>query len=151
MSFEDQLIEDMRVHGGEVTSGPLAGHPLMIVTSLGARTGQARRAILTWSRDGDDYIVAGTAGGSSVTPGWIANFRARPELEVELRNVVYRATVSIVDSGPERDRLWDQHVRTLPWFADYPAQTGRLIPMARISLTAEARAGEVEARTEGAA
>jgi deazaflavin-dependent oxidoreductase (nitroreductase family) len=151
MSFEDQLIEDMRAHGGEVTQGPLEGHPLMIVSSLGARTGQARRAILTWSRDGDDYIVAGTAGGSSVTPGWVANFRRQPEIEVELRNVVYRAHAIVVDAGPERDRLWDEHVRSLPWFADYPGQAGRVIPMARIRLVAEVRPGEIDERVEGAA
>ena len=33
----------------------------------------------------------------------------------------------------ERDRLWDQHVATLPWFADYPAQSGRTIPVIRLT------------------
>jgi hypothetical protein len=38
-----------------------------------------------------------------------------------------------VRDGPERDRLWDDHVAALPWFADYPRQTGRLIPMVRLT------------------
>ena len=33
----------------------------------------------------------------------------------------------------ERDRLWDQHVATLPWFADYPEQSGRTIPVIRLT------------------
>lgn len=67
-AFEDGLIADMRAHGGAVTGGPLKGHPLLIMNSTGARTGEPRRTILTWSRDGNDYVVAGTAGGSTKDP-----------------------------------------------------------------------------------
>ena len=45
-SFEDGIIADMRAHDGAVTAGPLKGHPLLIMTSTGARTSQPRRAIL---------------------------------------------------------------------------------------------------------
>ena len=61
-AWEDQLIAEMRANGGKVTQGPLAGHPLMVVTSTGAKSGESRRAILTYSEDAGDYIVAGTAG-----------------------------------------------------------------------------------------
>lgn len=134
-SFEDDLIADMRAHDGAVTTGPLAGHPLLIMTSRGARTGQPRRSILTLSRDGDDYIVAGTAGGSPKDPKWIYNLRADPHVTIETGNRTFDATASIVD-GAERDRLWDQHVRALPHFAAYPEQTGRVIPIVRLTPTA---------------
>jgi hypothetical protein len=52
-------------------------------------------------------------------------------IEVNLGTVA--ATTETITEGPERDRLWGQHVATLPWFADYPAQTGRVIPMVRIT------------------
>jgi deazaflavin-dependent oxidoreductase (nitroreductase family) len=132
-SFEDALIADMRAHDGQVTDGPLAGHPLLIMTSEGAKSGQPRRAILTYSRDGDDYIVAGTAGGSKTPPAWLYNVEAHPDVTVETGNQTFPATTTVLLDGPERDRLWDQHVAALPWFADYPEQTGRLIPMIRIS------------------
>ena len=45
--FENALLADMRAHDGQVTSGPMAGHPLLIMTSTGAQTGEPRRAILT--------------------------------------------------------------------------------------------------------
>ncbi len=137
-AFEDALVAEMRANDGKVTSGPLAGHPLLVMTSKGAKTGAPRRAILTYHRDDDDYIVAGTASGAPTTPAWVQNVRADPHVDIQVGDGRFDATASIVE-GPERDRLWDDHVKALPWFADYPAQTGgRLIPMIRLTL---ARAG----------
>jgi deazaflavin-dependent oxidoreductase (nitroreductase family) len=136
-AFENAMIEDMRAHDGVVTSGPLAGHPLLIMTSTGAKSGEPRRAILTWSEDAGDYVVAGTAGGSPVTPAWVHNVEAHPDVTIEVKNRTGAATATVIADGPERDRLWDQHVAKLPNFADYPAQTGRLIPMIRITPATE--------------
>jgi deazaflavin-dependent oxidoreductase (nitroreductase family) len=122
----------MRAHDGKVTSGPLAGHPLLLMTSRGAKSGADRRSILTYHRDGVDYIVAGTAGGSKTDPAWIHNVEAEPDVKVEIGTDAFDATASLVTDASERDRLWDDHVQALPWFADYPAQTGRVIPMVRI-------------------
>lgn len=131
-TFEDDLIADMRAHGGTVTVGPLKGHPLLIMTSTGAKSGEARRAILTWSSDGDDYVVAGTAGGSSKDPEWVQNIQAEPSVTIETGNRTFKATATVVDIA-DRVRLWDQHVAGLPHFAGYPEQTGRVIPMVRIT------------------
>ena len=133
VEFENQLIEQMRANDGQVVEGPLAGHPLLVLTSTGAKSGQPRRAILTYSRDGDDFIVAGTAGGSPKDPSWLPNLRAHPTVSVETGNRTFEAETSIVADEAERQRLWDQHVRTLPWFAPYPEQSGRVIPVVRIS------------------
>ena len=131
-SFEDGLIADMRAHDGQVTSGPLAGHPLLVMTNVGAKSGLPRRAILTYSLDGGDYIVAGTAGGSTSDPSWLPNVRVHPDVEIETGNQTFSARATTIETGPERDRLWDQHVAALPWFAGYPDQTGRVIPMVRL-------------------
>jgi deazaflavin-dependent oxidoreductase (nitroreductase family) len=133
--WEDRLIAEMRVNDGKVTQGPLAGHPLLIMTNRGARSGEGRRAILTWHREGDDYIVAGTAGGSKKDPAWVHSIEADPEVDLEIGNERYDAVASVVRDDAERQRLWDDHVRALPWFADYPAQTGRVIPMIRLTPT----------------
>ena len=130
--WEAALIADMRAHDGAVTSGPLAGHPLLVMTSIGARSGARRRAILTFSRDGKDYVVAGTAGGSPTDPAWVRNVQANPHVMLERGGEPFPANASIV-GGAERDRLWEAHVGALPWFADYPAQTGRRIPMIRLT------------------
>jgi deazaflavin-dependent oxidoreductase (nitroreductase family) len=131
-TFEDRVIADMRAHDGNVTAGPLAGHPLLIMTSIGASSGQPRRAVLTWTREGDDYIVAGTAGGSPTAPAWVHNVAANPRVTIEQANHVVEATATPV-SEDDRPRLWAAHVAALPWFADYPAKSGRTIPLVRIT------------------
>lgn len=132
-AWESALIDDMRANGGSPGQGPLAGHPLMLLYSTGAKTGERRRSILTYSRDGDAYVVAGTAGGAPVNPKWVANVEKSPNVELEVANETFPATAEVLREGPERDRLWDQHVARLPWFGDYPAQTGRLIPVIRLT------------------
>jgi deazaflavin-dependent oxidoreductase (nitroreductase family) len=131
-SFQARVIEDMRAHDGNVTQGPLAGHPLLIMTSTGSKTGLARQAILTYSREGSDYVVAGSAGGAPSDPAWIANVRANPEVTVETGNRTFQVTAKLIE-GPERERLWAQHVETLPWFGPYPEKAGRVIPMVRLT------------------
>ena len=91
--------------------------------------------VLTISRDGDAYAVAGTAGGSHSTPAWVANLEAHPDIDFEFGDQTYAGRVEVYREGAERERLWVQHVEQLPHFAAYPEQTGRVIPMARIVQT----------------
>lgn len=130
-AFEDNLIADMRAHDGKVTTGPLAGNPLMVMTSKGAKSGKPRRAILTFTRDGADYVVAGSKGGAPNDPAWLHNVQANPKVTVEAENRMFDATASVT-SGADRDRLWERHVAALPAFAEYPAKSGRVIPMVRL-------------------
>jgi len=133
-AWEEQLIADMRANGGRPSGGPMAGHPILLMFSTGARTGERRRAILTYSRDGDALVVAGTASGSQVDPAWVANITKHPDVELEVANETYRARATVHRDGTERDRLWNQHVEQLPWFGDYPSQVGgRLIPVVRLT------------------
>ena len=137
-AWEESLIADFRANGGRPSEGPLAGHPLMLLYSTGAKSGARRRSILTYSRDGDDYVVAGTAGGGPKTPGWIANLAADPNVSIEVANETFDAIATIAE-GVERDRLWDQHVQQLPWFGAYPAQiANRVIPVVRLTRRASA-------------
>ena len=134
IAWEEQLIADMRANGGRPSGGPMAGHPILLMFSTGAKTGERRRAILTYSRDGDDLIVAGTASGSKVDPAWVANVERHPQVELEVDNETFGATATVYRDGPERDRLWNQQVERLPWFGEYPSQVGgRVIPVVRLS------------------
>lgn len=136
--WEDALIADLRANGGRPSKGPLAGHPLLLMISTGAKSGQPRRAILTYSRDAGDYIVAGTAGGSDKEPLWVDNLRIHPNVSLEIDGKYVSAVATVLASGAERDRLWDQHVAELPWFGDYPSKTERLIPVIRLTPNAAA-------------
>ncbi len=132
-AWEQAFIADIRAHDGIPTDGPLAGRPHLLLYTTGAKTGERRRAILAFSRDGQDVVVAGTAGGSQSDPGWLANLKKSPAATLEVGADEYEATATITE-GAERDRLWTQHVEQLPHFADYPNQiTERVIPMVRLT------------------
>ena len=133
--WEEQLIADVRANGGRPSQGPLKGHPLLLMWSIGAKSGQERRSILTYSRDGDDYIVAGTKSGAPDDPFWVANVEAQPRVRVEAANDTFDADATVYREGPERDRLWDQHVAALPHFGKYEAQVAgkRTIPVIRLT------------------
>jgi deazaflavin-dependent oxidoreductase (nitroreductase family) len=127
-AFTRMLIDDMRSHGGQVTIGPMAGRPLMLLTTKGAKTGKDRVAIVTYTRDGDRYVIAGSKSGAPSNPAWYHNLIANPEVTVEAGGETFRARATVT-SGEERDRLWEQHAEQRPEFREYPKITNRVIPM----------------------
>ena len=135
-AFEENLIADMRAHDGAVTTGSLTGHPLLIMSSRGAKSGEPRRAILTFTRDGADYIVAGSASGSPTDPSWLSNVQANPAVTIEAEGRTFEATGRVVDDA-EHERLWARHVAALPHFAEYPEKAGRTIPVVRLTPNSE--------------
>ena len=127
-AFTRALVADMRANNGEVTSGPMAGRPLLLLTTSGAKTGEPRTAILTFTRDGDRWVVAASKSGAPENPAWYHNLRAEPIVEVEVGGQTFKARAT--ETGPEeRERLWARHVAARPEFADYPEKSGRTIPV----------------------
>ena len=124
------LIADMRAHGGRPSeaSGWAAGKPFIILTTTGAKTGKKRTAITTYHKDGDRWVIAASKSGADEHPQWYYNLKANPETTIEVDNeqVRVRATEA---TGPERNRLWNDHVKELPEFGEYPKKTDRVIPM----------------------
>jgi deazaflavin-dependent oxidoreductase (nitroreductase family) len=127
-AFTRMLIEDLRAHGGTASVGPMAGRTLMILTTRGARTGEERTAVITYTRDGDRYVIAASKSGAPTNPAWFHNLRADPVVTVEAGGETFKARATVT-SGEERDRLWDRHATTWPEFREYPKKTGRVIPM----------------------
>ena len=83
-AFEDQVINDMREHGGVISSGPMAGVSLLALTTTGAKSGKRRRALLFFSKEGADYVIAGTASGAARDPAWLHNLKTNPTPSVEV-------------------------------------------------------------------
>jgi deazaflavin-dependent oxidoreductase (nitroreductase family) len=133
-AFEEQVINDMREHGGEISAGPMAGTRLLVLTTTGAKTGQSRRVLLFFSKDGADYVIAGTASGSTKDPAWLHNLEAKPTASVEVDGRQFEASATVAE-GAERDRLWQQHLEAQPQLAAHAEQAGRTIPMVRLTPT----------------
>ncbi|MFC9895324.1 nitroreductase family deazaflavin-dependent oxidoreductase [Nocardia sp. NPDC127579] len=82
--------------GGVVGHRLLFGNPTLLLRTLGRKTGQARTSALTYGRDGADYLVTASNGGSPRPPGWLANVKAKADCEIQVGReripVVARAT-----------------------------------------------------------
>src|SRR5690349_20629440 len=134
-AWTQSLVDDMRAHGGRITQGPMAGRPLALLTTTGAKTGQPRSSIVTFTRDGDRYVIAASKGGAPTHPAWFANIVANPNVTFEANGESFPARAQVTE-GPERDRLWDQHSTERPEFQEYPKKTSRVIPMIVLERTA---------------
>jgi deazaflavin-dependent oxidoreductase (nitroreductase family) len=133
------LKADLREHGGRATSGPLAGQQMLVLRTSGAKSGEPREAIVSFHEDGDNIVIAASKGGAPEHPSWYYNLLAHPDATVEIGSdtLPVHATVS---EGAERDRLWNDHVRVLPQFGEYPSKTSRVIPMIVLEKSGSSRA-----------
>ncbi|MGY4100729.1 nitroreductase family deazaflavin-dependent oxidoreductase [Nocardia sp. R16R-3T] len=93
--------------GGVVGHRLLFGNPTLLLRTVGRKTGQARTSALTYGRDGADYLVTASNGGSPRPPGWLANVKAKPECEIQVGrrklSVIARATLP---DDPDYARRW---------------------------------------------
>lgn len=126
-AFNAKLIEEFRTNNGKV-SGMFAGSPLVLVTHIGAKSGERRTSPLVFSRDGDRVVIIASKGGSPKHPHWYLNMKANPQVTVELPGETYEATAVEV-TGAERDRLFRAQADQMPNFDEYAAKTSRLIPV----------------------
>lgn len=131
-SFNDALIADFRAHGGHASSGPFLGRPLLLLTTVGARSGESRTAPLVYTRDGDRYVVIASKGGAHVHPAWYHNLLAHPTVTVEVGEERFEAEAGVAE-GAERRRLYDAQAAMMPAFAEYELKTSRVIPVVTLT------------------
>jgi deazaflavin-dependent oxidoreductase (nitroreductase family) len=136
IAWDDGILADFHEHAGQITRGRLAGANLLLMTSVGSKSGEPRIAPLGYSRDGDRYVVVGSNSGLPHQPAWLANVSANPVVSVEVGTETFMARATIT-SGDERQRLWAAHVAALPHFARYESMTERELQVVAIERIAE--------------
>lgn len=114
-----------------LTRGRLGGKSIILLTTTGKRTGQPRTKPLFHIRDGGDYIVIASAGGSPKNPAWYANLSANPRVTLEDHGHTLTGTASTVGAD-DRARVWEAVVSQNPGFKSYEHRTAREIPLVRI-------------------
>jgi F420H(2)-dependent quinone reductase len=117
----------LRRTGGRVGGGGL-GMDVILVTTRGRRTGEARTVPLGAVRVGLDWVVIGSNAGHDRMPAWALNMRAEPAVTVEVGGAAsqFRAHEAVDD---EADRLWPVVTGAYPGYADYRTRTDRPIPL----------------------
>ena len=104
------------------------GQSVGLLTTTGARSGQARSTPLQFVKDGDRVLLVASAGGSPKDPAWAHNLRARPACTF-LYGGRYRTYTAREASGEERTRAWARVVDWYQGYARYQSLTSRLIPV----------------------
>lgn len=115
-----------------LTGGRLGGKQIVLLTTIGKKTGQRRTKPLFHIKDGASYIVIASAGGSDTNPAWYGNLVANLSVTVEDHGRTLAGQASTVPPD-ERARLWQQVVAASPGFAGYESKTSRIIPLVRIT------------------
>ena len=117
-----------RVSRGRVL-GSVVGMPVLLLTTVGRRSGKARTTPLTFLRDGTDLVVIASNGGADRPPDWARNLQHTPRAVIEIGTDKLVVTARAA-SEQERERLWNRdhgHLRRLrPLSGTYSAtDTGR--------------------------
>lgn len=129
--FNERVIDEFRANGG-VVGGPFDGASLLLLTTTGRRTGQARTTPLVYTPVPDDegggYAVAASNAGADAHPAWYLNIEKDPRVTIEVGSDTVDAD-AVVAAPPDRDRLYARHAERMPGFADYERRTERTIPV----------------------
>ena len=126
-SFNKAHLVVLRLTRGRMFN-TVIGMPVLVLTTTGRKSGLVRTTPLTYFRDGDDYCLIASNGGSDRAPAWSYNLQANPSavIETEGRKLVVQAKTA---SGDERERLWTAITAAHPTYARYQAKTSRRIPV----------------------
>ncbi|MBA2255428.1 MAG: nitroreductase family deazaflavin-dependent oxidoreductase [Chloroflexi bacterium] len=120
------VIESFRSSGGRPRRRTL---PLLLLTTVGARSGRSHTTPLNFSTDGGRLVVIASKGGSATHPSWYHNLVANPQVKVELGNETFRAR-AVPAMEPERTRLFAQQAAQMPFFDSYRKRVkARQIPV----------------------
>lgn len=96
----------------------LAGLPVIILTTTGAKSGLPRSLPLAAMQDGSRLVLVASAFGSPHNPSWYYNLKANPQVEVEINGVTYHCRATQAE-GDAYSRYWQQAVEMYPGFARY--------------------------------
>jgi deazaflavin-dependent oxidoreductase (nitroreductase family) len=125
--FNKGVIEEFRANGGRV-GGPFDGAPLLLLTSIGAKSGTSRTTPLMYLPDGERIVIFASKAGAPTNPAWYHNLLANRSATVEVGSDSFDVNVSVA-AGEERERLFNQQSQVMPQFADYAQKTTRQIPV----------------------
>lgn len=115
-----------RLTGGRV-GGRWFGVPVLVMETVGRRSGRARANPLIYLRRGEQLIVVAADGGSDRTPAWWLNLREAGEATVVIDGERRRVRARVLE-GAERDQAWSEFVEMWPLTEDYTHRTDRELP-----------------------
>ncbi|SHM99309.1 deazaflavin-dependent oxidoreductase, nitroreductase family [Cryptosporangium aurantiacum] len=106
----------------------LRGVPIILVTSVGAKSGKLRKTPLMRVEHEGQYAVVASKGGAPEHPVWYYNLVKNPHVELQ-DGAVRKDYEAREATGEERAVWWERSVAVWPDYAEYQKKTDRQIPV----------------------
>jgi len=143
MQFRFNLIRIIsRIHGymysgsGGRIGKKLGNQDIILLTTIGRKSGKKRNVPLAVIRYEDKYLVIGSFGGSPVHPAWFLNIQSNPDVQIRLGSKVIKARASIIRKlDDDYEKLWNKAVNVYQGFDSYKRATDREIPIIVLTRT----------------
>ena len=130
--FNQTIISEFRANGGHVETAGF-GDSLVLLHTVGAKSGEPRISPVMAIQDGDVWLVVASAAGSPRHPAWFFNLQANPDVTIETPTGTVDVHATALD-GAAYDEAWNRFVQRAPTFADYKDRAaGRTIPVVRLT------------------
>nr|WP_274637701.1 nitroreductase family deazaflavin-dependent oxidoreductase [Microbacterium bovistercoris] len=126
-SWARTQAETFEASGG-AEANELRGKPIIVLTTVGAKTGALRKTALMRVEHEGHYAVVASKGGSPDEPKWASNMRKHPHVELQDLGVK-RDYLAHEAAGAERETWWARAVEAFPNYAEYQTKTDRLIAL----------------------
>ena len=104
------------------------GLPIIVITTVGRKTGKIRKVALMRVEHEGEYAVIASQGGAPEDPPWVYNLQADPNIALQDGPEPFEAVVRLVE-GDERAQWWERAVEAFPPYSEYQAKTERVIPV----------------------
>lgn len=125
-------VTKLHVAAYRATEGKIGGRmmnsPVLLLLTTGRKSGKERTTPLLYLRDGVNYIMVASNGGTAGDPAWWLNLQRDPEAIVEVGGRTLRVRAEEV-KGEEKRRLWTRLVEMYPLYESYQRRTDREIPV----------------------
>ena len=126
-AWSRQQTEIYEATNGE-KGGDLRGRSVIVLTSVGAKTGKLRKIALMRVEHDGVYAVVASLGGAPQNPAWYHNLKANPHVELQ-DGATRRDYAAREVTGDEKAIWWQRAVEAWPDYATYQARTDRQIPV----------------------
>ncbi|MFT4037179.1 MAG: nitroreductase/quinone reductase family protein [Thermomicrobiales bacterium] len=126
------IIAEFRANGGVVAAPYPDPPPMLLVHTLGARSGREHIVPMRARVDGQHLYIFASAHGSDRHPDWYYNLLAHPDIVIEQGSATIPVHAAEV-TGAERERIFRAQATQFATFADYEQRLNRVIPVMRLT------------------
>lgn len=128
--YNRKVIEEFRATRDQA-DGPYAKRPMLLLTVVGAKTGQLHTTPMMYVREDERMFVIASNIGAPKHPDWYRNLVAHPNVTVEVGSETFAARATPL-TGADRQQMWDKLIQRYAFFTDHQAKTEREIPLVEL-------------------